>query len=90
MNFNLQRALCTAESSQFAPNRDVVFMRSSSIITKEVVDAYAAVGGDFQDCVPYCLLEARRSFKRDANSDQSDCSFCSSSTVILGAEIVVV
>ncbi|GAA94492.1 uncharacterized protein L969DRAFT_91548 [Mixia osmundae IAM 14324] len=45
---------------------------TSSIITSDVVKAYALIGGDFADCVPYCLLTARASFTRDAFIQPAD------------------
>ncbi|KAL8279633.1 hypothetical protein RQP46_007946 [Phenoliferia psychrophenolica] len=44
----------------------------SSIITREVVDAYAKIGGDFHHCVPFALLEARRYFRLAAYTNPSD------------------
>lgn len=44
----------------------------STIITKEVVEAYSKIGGDFQHCLPFALLEARRYFRNAAFADPSD------------------
>lgn len=55
----------------------------SSIITKEVVEAFAKAGGAFEDAVPFCMLEARRSFYQDALNDPSDCELMFYSSAIL-------
>ncbi|KAK4706072.1 hypothetical protein P7C70_g115, partial [Phenoliferia sp. Uapishka_3] len=44
----------------------------SSIITKEVIEAYSKIGGDFYHCVPFALLEARRRFRLAAYTNPSD------------------
>lgn len=44
----------------------------SSILTKEVIDAFGQIGGDFSHCVPFALLEARRYFRLAAYSNPSD------------------
>ncbi|KAM0786008.1 hypothetical protein ACM66B_006824 [Microbotryomycetes sp. NB124-2] len=44
----------------------------SSILTKDVVDAYSQIGGDFDSCVPFALLEARRYFRKQAYLNPSD------------------
>ena len=43
-----------------------------SVITHEVIDAFAKCGGDFADAVPYCLMEARRWFKRQSRIEPAD------------------
>ncbi|KAG8881203.1 hypothetical protein FRB97_009772 [Tulasnella sp. 331] len=45
---------------------------TSRIITPQVIAAYTKAAGDFEDCLPYCLLRARQSFMWDANSDAAD------------------
>ncbi|GAA5878176.1 hypothetical protein JCM8547_008364 [Rhodosporidiobolus lusitaniae] len=45
---------------------------TSSILTKEVIDAYAALAGDFYPCLPFALLEARRYFRKEQHNNPSD------------------
>ncbi|GAA5916355.1 hypothetical protein JCM6882_000861 [Rhodosporidiobolus microsporus] len=45
---------------------------TSSILNKDVVDAYAAIAGDFSACLPFALLEARRYFRRQQQINPSD------------------
>lgn len=40
----------------------------SSILSVEVVEAYEKIGGDFNRCVPFALLEARRYFRKQVSS----------------------
>ena len=40
---------------------------TEGVITPQVVSAAHEVGGDFGDAVPFCLLEARKTFLRDAS-----------------------
>lgn len=56
------------------PARDADEIRSptSSIITKDVVEAYSQIAGDFGPAVPFALLEARRFFARQAASNPAD------------------
>lgn len=51
---------------------DDITSPTSSIITKDVVEAYSAIAGDFSDCLPFALLEARRYFARRQRADPSD------------------
>jgi hypothetical protein len=39
---------------------------TSSILTKEVVEAYSKIAGDFHLALPFALLEARRYFGKQA------------------------
>ncbi|GFZ42615.1 hypothetical protein JCM24511_00332 [Saitozyma sp. JCM 24511] len=45
---------------------------TSSIITPEVIQAFAKAGGDFSEAVPFCLLRARATFIRDGNLNPAD------------------
>ncbi|GAA6040060.1 hypothetical protein JCM8097_004760 [Rhodosporidiobolus ruineniae] len=45
---------------------------TSSILTKDVIDAYAAIAGDFSACLPFALLEARRYFRTQQRNNPSD------------------
>ena len=54
--------------SQRTPRADA----THSVITHEVIDAFAKCGGDFADAVPYCLMEARRWFKRQSRIEPAD------------------
>ncbi|KAK4053593.1 Calcium channel yvc1 [Microbotryomycetes sp. JL221] len=44
----------------------------SSILTKDVVEAYSLIAGDFDRCLPFALLEARRYFRKQAYLNPSD------------------
>ncbi|KAK8861535.1 hypothetical protein IAR55_002357 [Kwoniella newhampshirensis] len=45
---------------------------TSSIITPEVIEAFAKAGGDFGEAVPFCLLRAKATFTRDAYANPAD------------------
>ncbi|WOO78518.1 Calcium channel YVC1 [Vanrija pseudolonga] len=45
---------------------------TSSIITPEVVAAYAKAGGDFREAVPFCLLRARSTFLDEGSANPAD------------------
>ncbi|KAJ3572869.1 hypothetical protein NP233_g2814 [Leucocoprinus birnbaumii] len=45
---------------------------TSTIITQEVITAYRAAAGDFEQALPYCLLRARAEFMWDANHNPAD------------------
>ncbi|KAG2013304.1 calcium activated cation channel [Coprinopsis cinerea AmutBmut pab1-1] len=45
---------------------------TSRVITPQVIAAYRAAAGDFQDALPYCLLRARAEFMWDANHNYAD------------------
>jgi len=45
---------------------------TSSIITPEVITAFAKCGGDFAEAIPFCLLRARATFMRDAYLNPPD------------------
>ncbi|KAJ9120472.1 hypothetical protein QFC24_005145 [Naganishia onofrii] len=45
---------------------------TSSIITPDVIKAYAKCGGDFSEAIPFCLLRAKSTFLRDANRNPAD------------------
>lgn len=51
---------------------DEIRSPTSSIITKDVVEAYSQIAGDFAPAVPFALLEARRFFARQAASNPAD------------------
>ncbi|BGP09070.1 Calcium channel YVC1 [Rhodotorula toruloides] len=51
---------------------DDITSPTSSIITKDVIEAYSSVAGDFYDCLPFALLEARRYFARQQRINPSD------------------
>jgi len=53
-------------------NEDDLSEPTSSIITPEVIRAYAKCGGDFGEAVPFCLLRARQSFLVDAKNNPAD------------------
>ncbi|KAK4048507.1 Calcium channel yvc1 [Microbotryomycetes sp. JL201] len=62
----------TLELLPIQVNLDEITSPVSSILTKDVVEAYSLVGGDFDKCVPFALLEARRYFRRQAYLNPSD------------------
>ncbi|KAI5450878.1 Calcium channel yvc1 [Naganishia albida] len=45
---------------------------TSSVITPDVIKAYAKCGGDFAEAIPFCLLRAKATFLRDANRNPAD------------------
>ncbi|GAA5824388.1 hypothetical protein JCM11251_000401 [Rhodosporidiobolus azoricus] len=45
---------------------------TSSILSSDVIDAYAAIAGDFSPCLPFVLLEARRYFRQQQQVNPSD------------------
>ncbi|GAA5987011.1 hypothetical protein JCM11641_004418 [Rhodosporidiobolus odoratus] len=45
---------------------------TSSILTLEVIDAYSTIAGDFHQCLPFALLEARRYFREQMKLNPSD------------------
>ncbi|BGP17286.1 Calcium channel yvc1 [Rhodosporidiobolus nylandii] len=45
---------------------------TSSILTKDVVEAYSVIAGDFAACLPFALLEARRYFREQQRLNPSD------------------
>ncbi|WWC87828.1 uncharacterized protein L201_002720 [Kwoniella dendrophila CBS 6074] len=45
---------------------------TSSIITPEVIEAFAKAGGDFGESVPFCLLRAKATFMKEANANPAD------------------
>ncbi|GAA5874877.1 hypothetical protein JCM1840_003912 [Sporobolomyces johnsonii] len=45
---------------------------TSSILTKDVVEAYSQIAGDFSHCLPFALLEARRYFHKQILLNPSD------------------
>ncbi|KAF9076993.1 calcium activated cation channel [Rhodocollybia butyracea] len=45
---------------------------TSRIITQQVISAYRAAAGDFEEALPYCLLRARAEFKWDADHNPAD------------------
>ncbi|KAE9409981.1 hypothetical protein BT96DRAFT_962045 [Gymnopus androsaceus JB14] len=45
---------------------------TSRIITHQVISAFRAAAGDFDETLPYCLLRARAEFKWDADHDAAD------------------
>ena len=45
---------------------------TSRIITPQVISAYRASAGDFEEALPYCLLRARAEFMWDADQDAAD------------------
>ncbi|BGP41086.1 Calcium channel yvc1 [Rhodotorula kratochvilovae] len=45
---------------------------TSSIITKDVIEAFGSIAGDFHACLPFALLEARRYFARQQRLNPSD------------------
>ncbi|KJA29836.1 hypothetical protein HYPSUDRAFT_60682 [Hypholoma sublateritium FD-334 SS-4] len=45
---------------------------TSRVITPQVISAFRASAGDFQDALPYCLLRARAEFMWDANHNPAD------------------
>ena len=45
---------------------------AEGLIDNKVVSAFHELGGDFGDAVPYALLEARKSFQRDAEKQPLD------------------
>lgn len=55
-----------------ARDADEIRSPTSSIITKDVVEAYSQIAGDFAPAVPFALLEARRFFARQAASNPAD------------------
>lgn len=59
-------------ASDFGFFADDLTSPTSSILTKEVVDAYAALAGDFHPCLPFALLEARRFFRAEQRNNPSD------------------
>ncbi|SCV72936.1 BQ2448_6861 [Microbotryum intermedium] len=44
----------------------------SGILTQQVVEAYSKIAGDFHQCLPFALLEARRYFRQQAYLNPSD------------------
>ncbi|SGY20209.1 BQ5605_C017g08528 [Microbotryum silenes-dioicae] len=44
----------------------------SGILTQQVVEAYSKIAGDFDQCLPFALLEARRYFRQQAYLNPSD------------------
>ncbi|SCZ94771.1 BZ3500_MvSof-1268-A1-R1_Chr12-1g03647 [Microbotryum saponariae] len=44
----------------------------SAILTRQVVEAYSKIAGDFDQCLPFALLEARRYFRQQAYLNPSD------------------
>ncbi|GAA6052108.1 hypothetical protein JCM3770_006635 [Rhodotorula araucariae] len=51
---------------------DEITSPTSSIITKDVVEAFGSIAGDFHPCLPFALLEARRYFARQQRLNPSD------------------
>ncbi|GAA6008524.1 hypothetical protein JCM11491_004508 [Sporobolomyces phaffii] len=56
---------------------DEITSPTSSIITKECIDAFAQIAGDFDHCLPFALLQARRFFAlqqriNPADSDENE------------------
>jgi hypothetical protein len=56
---------------------DEVISPTSSILTKDAVDAYSKIAGDFDHCLPFALLQARRYFAiqqriNPADSDENE------------------
>ncbi|GAA5988336.1 hypothetical protein JCM10908_002170 [Rhodotorula pacifica] len=51
---------------------DEIRSPTSSIITKDVIEAYSQIAGDFKPAVPFALLEARRFFARQAANNPAD------------------
>lgn len=45
---------------------------AEGLIDKRVISAFHELGGDFGDAVPYALLEARKTFERDAEKQPLD------------------
>ncbi|PAV21157.1 calcium activated cation channel [Pyrrhoderma noxium] len=45
---------------------------TSRIISPHVIQTYLTAAGDFQEALPYCLLQARQSFMWDANHNPAD------------------
>ncbi|WWC97015.1 hypothetical protein V866_003892 [Kwoniella sp. B9012] len=45
---------------------------TSSIITPEVIEAFAKAGGDFGESVPFCLLRAKATFMKEAYANPAD------------------
>ncbi|KAJ3741523.1 calcium activated cation channel [Lentinula detonsa] len=45
---------------------------TSRIITPQVISAYRAAAGDFDEALPYCLLRARAEFMWDADHNAAD------------------
>ncbi|KAI5124740.1 hypothetical protein M0805_005375 [Coniferiporia weirii] len=45
---------------------------TSRIISPHVIATYERASGDFQETLPYCLLQARQSFMWDANHNPAD------------------
>lgn len=45
---------------------------TSSILTKDVVEAFSELAGDFSSCMPFALLEARRYFAYQQRVNPSD------------------
>jgi len=45
---------------------------TSSIVTKDVVEAFSELAGDFSSCMPFALLEARRYFAYQQRVNPSD------------------
>ncbi|WWC60249.1 uncharacterized protein I303_102815 [Kwoniella dejecticola CBS 10117] len=45
---------------------------TSSIITPEVIAAFARAGGDFGEAVPFCLLRAKATFMKEAYANPAD------------------
>ena len=45
---------------------DEITNSTSSIITPEVIDAFASAGGDFSEAIPFALLLSRAQFLKEA------------------------
>ncbi|GAA5930927.1 uncharacterized protein JCM15063_002498 [Sporobolomyces koalae] len=45
---------------------------TSSIITKDVIEAFSQIAGDFEHCLPFALLQARRHFAWQMRINPSD------------------
>ncbi|WRT65647.1 uncharacterized protein IL334_002592 [Kwoniella shivajii] len=45
---------------------------TSSIITPEVIEAFGQCGGDFGECIPFCLLRAKATFMKEAYANPAD------------------
>ncbi|KAH8118466.1 calcium activated cation channel, partial [Phellopilus nigrolimitatus] len=56
---------------QVDPLKDLVDP-TSRIISPHVIKTFELAGGDFQEALPYCLLQARQSFMWDANHNAAD------------------
>ncbi|GAA5913307.1 hypothetical protein JCM8208_005205 [Rhodotorula glutinis] len=51
---------------------DALTSPTSSILTKDVVEAFSQLAGDFSSCMPFALLEARRYFAYQQRINPSD------------------